>query len=55
MILSNWYHIPTPISLGFIALVLVVAIVASIRRDDGGGDGVGVDVPQPEHVPPDHA
>ena len=24
MILSNWYHIPTPLSLGFIALVLVV-------------------------------
>ena len=55
MILSNWYHIPTPISLGFIALVLVVAIVASIRRNDGGGDDVGVEVPQPEHVPPDHA
>jgi len=55
MILSNWYHIPTPLSLGFIALVLVVSIVASIRRDDGGGDGVGVAVPQPEHVPPDHA
>ena len=55
MILSNWYHIPTPISLGFIALVLVVAIVASIRRNDGGGDDVGVAVPQPEHVPPDHA
>jgi tellurite resistance protein TerC len=55
MILSNWYHIPTPVSLGFIALVLVVSIVASIRRDDGGGDGVGVAVPEPEHVPPDHA
>ncbi len=55
MIISNWYHIPTPLSLGFIALVLVVSIVASIRRDDGGGDGVGVAVPQPEHVPPDHA
>ncbi len=56
MILSNWYHIPTPLSLGFIALVLVVSIVASVRRDRGdGGDGVGVPVPQPEHVPPDHA
>ena len=55
MIISHWYHIPTPLSLGFIALVLVVSIVASIRRDDGGGDGVGVAVPQPEHVPPDHA
>lgn len=32
MILSNWYHLPTSISLGFIALVLTVAIVASIRR-----------------------
>lgn len=31
MIVSEWYHIPTPISLGFIALVLTVAIVASIK------------------------
>jgi tellurite resistance protein TerC len=43
MILSEWYHIPTPISLGFIALVLTVAIVASIklnRPDDHGPDEV---------------
>ena len=41
MILSEWYHIPTPISLLFIALVLTVAIVASIkmdRPDDHGPD-----------------
>jgi len=31
MIISEWYHIPTPISLGFIAVVLTVAIVASIK------------------------
>jgi tellurite resistance protein TerC len=55
MILSNWYHIPTPVSLGFIALVLVVAIVASMRRNDGEGGDVGAAVPEPEHVPPDHA
>jgi len=42
MILSHWYHIPTPISLGFIAVVLAVAIVASIKLDrpDGHGDGL---------------
>ena len=33
MIVSHWYHIPTWASLGFIALVLTVAIVASIKLD----------------------
>jgi tellurite resistance protein TerC len=33
MILAEWYHIPTFASLGVIALVLTVAIVASIRLD----------------------
>ncbi|MFZ6005404.1 MAG: TerC family protein [Actinomycetota bacterium] len=33
MIASRWYHMPTPISLGVIALVLTVAIVASIKLD----------------------
>jgi tellurite resistance protein TerC len=43
MILSEWYHIPTFASLGVIALVLTVAIVASIkldRPDDHGPDEV---------------
>ena len=33
MILAEWYHIPTFLSLAFIALVLTVAIVASIKLD----------------------
>jgi tellurite resistance protein TerC len=33
MIISEWYHIPTWASLSFIALVLTVAIVASIKLD----------------------
>jgi TerC family integral membrane protein len=33
MIISEWYHIPTYISLGVIAVVLTVAILLSIRRD----------------------
>ncbi len=33
MIVSHWYHIPTPLSLGVIAGVLAVAIVLSIRKD----------------------
>ena len=33
MIISEWYHIPTPISLGFIAVVLAGAILASIKLD----------------------
>ncbi|MFP5291265.1 MAG: TerC family protein, partial [Actinomycetes bacterium] len=33
MIVSEWYHIPTPVSLGVIALVLTVAIAASAKLD----------------------
>ena len=33
MIISEWYHIPTPLSLGVIAVVLTVAILLSIRKD----------------------
>ena len=36
MIVSEWYHVPTPISLGFIALVLAVTVYTSLRT--GGGD-----------------
>ncbi len=40
MILAEWYHIPTFLSLGVIAAVLAVAIVASIKlqRPDAGPD-----------------
>ena len=34
MIVSEWYHIPTPLSLGVIAAVLAVSIWLSIRKDD---------------------
>jgi tellurite resistance protein TerC len=42
MIIAEWYHIPTFLSLGVIALVLTVSIVASIKldRDDGHGPDV---------------
>src|SRR4029450_2086729 len=33
MLISYWYHIPTYVSLGVIALVLTVAILLSIRKD----------------------
>jgi tellurite resistance protein TerC len=33
MIISEWYHIPTPLSLGVIAAVLAGAILLSIRKD----------------------
>ena len=32
MIIAEWYHIPTFLSLGIIALILTVAIVASLRQ-----------------------
>ena len=31
MLVSNWYHIPTLLSLGVIALVLTVTVIASLR------------------------
>jgi tellurite resistance protein TerC len=58
MIVAEWWHMPTSLSLGVIAVVLAVAIVASIRKDarderhatltaaqsgDGAGDGAGGD------------
>lgn len=33
MLISEWYHFPTFASLGVIAVVLTIAIVASIRKD----------------------
>ena len=43
MIIAHWYHIPTPVSLVVIALVLAVAIVASLtqREPPAAADGHG--------------
>jgi tellurite resistance protein TerC len=51
MIVSEWYHIPTPVSLGVIAAVLTVAIVASVRLDrpDGHGPDEVLDVLEHRH------
>ena len=45
MILAEWYHIPTFLSLGVIAAILTVAIVASIKLDrpDGHGPDEAID------------
>jgi tellurite resistance protein TerC len=49
MIIAEWYHIPTPLSLAVIAVVLGVAIWLSIRKDardnpdDGDQVAVGAD------------
>lgn len=37
MLMANFYHMPIPISLSFIALTLTVAIVASLRADKKEG------------------
>jgi len=52
MIISEWYHIPTPLSLGVIALVLTVAILLSIRkdrRDQAAAEASGAS--EPEEAP----
>ena len=58
MIISEWYHIPTALSLGVIALVLTAAILLSIRKDRreraaalAAGDGAGADAGSEERVP----
>ena len=47
MILAEWYHIPTFLSLGVIAAILTIAIVASIKLDRPDGHG-------PDEVLDDH-
>jgi hypothetical protein len=47
MIIAEWYHIPTFVSLGVIAVVLTVSIVASIKFDKPDGHG-------PDEVLDDH-
>lgn len=43
MLLSDFYHVPTPVSLGFIATALVVAVIASLvispKHEAHGGAG----------------
>jgi predicted tellurium resistance membrane protein TerC len=52
MIISNWYHIPTPLSLGVIALVLTVAILLSIRKDRREQAAAeAADASEPDEVP----
>jgi hypothetical protein len=51
MIISNWYHIPTPLSLGVIALVLTVAILLSIRKDRREQAAAEAEATQAEEAP----
>jgi tellurite resistance protein TerC len=52
MIISDWYHIPTPLSLGVIALVLTVAILLSIRKDRREQAAAeAADASEPDEVP----
>jgi TerC family integral membrane protein len=58
MLISYWYHIPTYVSLGVIALVLTVAIVLSIRKERrdtaaalAAGDGTTAEAAHEEPVP----
>jgi tellurite resistance protein TerC len=39
MLAAHWWHLPTSWSLGFIASVIVVAVVASVVRDRAAGSG----------------
>ena len=47
MVIAEWYHIPTFVSLGVIALVLAVSIIESIKLDKPDGHG-------PDEVLDDH-
>ena len=42
MLISEWYHMPTFLSLAVIAVVLAVAIVASIKNPPEEGEEVDV-------------
>jgi tellurite resistance protein TerC len=49
MIASHWYHVPTPVSLAVIALVLLVSIVASTKHSRGEDE---IEVHTAEPLPP---
>jgi tellurite resistance protein TerC len=63
MIISEWYHIPTFVSLGVIALVLAGSVIASIKLDRPGSDaaidahfGEGLELLEHDHeATPDDA
>jgi TerC family integral membrane protein len=46
MILSRWYHIPTPLSLGVIAGVLAVAILLSMRKERRDAERAQAELPE---------
>ncbi len=55
MIASHWFHIPTGLSLAFIALVLTVSIVASLKkppRVQESGQWPSLEEEVPEEPPP---
>lgn len=39
MLITEWYHFPTPVSLAVIAVTLTVAIIASLRADKREAEG----------------
>jgi len=51
MIISEWYHMPTAVSLAVIAGVLTVTIWASLRADKRGGDGHETGIEPPPGAP----
>ena len=55
MIASHWFHIPTGLSLAFIALVLTISIVASLKkppRVQESGEWPALEEEVPEEPPP---
>jgi tellurite resistance protein TerC len=42
MLLVEWYHLPTPASLGFITVVLTITVVASLRATKAHEAALGV-------------
>jgi tellurite resistance protein TerC len=43
MIVSQWYHIPVLVSLGVIAVVLTITVIASLRATQSAADHSGVE------------
>jgi tellurite resistance protein TerC len=50
MIVAEWYHIPTPLSLAVIAVVLGLSIWLSIRKDAREGGEGGGELPAADDV-----
>ena len=45
MVISNWYHIPTVLSLGVIALILTISILVSLKMADDSEDDPSAEGP----------